>query len=116
MWAARAIVDTCNREYAISVLCDSISQACPYWEHFGEASFIKYLVYYLECDSTRDNSDIEKVLLQRASSENESIALTVKDQLSRLASTGVFVIEYGENVYCDIFDYVKMKKQRKYYQ
>jgi hypothetical protein len=113
MWATRAIVDTCNREYAMGVLCDSISQDCPYWKYFDEANFIKYLIYYLECDSTRDNSDIEKVLLERVSSENENIALTAKDQLSRLASTGVFLIENGENGYCDIFDYVKMKKAKE---
>ena len=104
MYATRALVDTCNREYAMSVLCGSISQDCPYWEYFDEENFIKYLVYYLESDSTRDNSDIEKVLLQRASSENENIALSAKDQLSRLDSTGVFLIENGENGYCDIFD------------
>jgi hypothetical protein len=97
----------------MGVLCDSISQDCPYWKYFDEANFIKYLIYYLECDSTRDNSDIEKVLLERVSSENENIALTAKDQLSRLASTGVFLIENGENGYCDIFDYVKMKKAKE---
>lgn len=113
-YATRALVDTSNREYAMGVLCDSVRKdGCPYWKYFDEANFIKYLIYYLECDSTRDNSDIEKVLLQRVSSENENIALTAKDQLSRLASTGVFLIENGENGYCDIFDYVKMKKAKE---
>lgn len=115
IYATRPIVDTVNREYAIGALSDSVRKGedCPYWKYFDEANFIKYLIYYLECDSTRDNSDIEKVLLERASSENENIALTAKDQLSRLASTGVFLIENGENGYCDIFDYVKMKKAKE---
>jgi hypothetical protein len=114
MYATRALVDTSSREYALGTLCTSvIHDDCPYWKYFDEANFIKYLIYYLECDSKRDNSDIEKVLLERASSENENIALTAKDQLSRLDSTGVFLIESGENGYCDIFDYVKMKKAKE---
>lgn len=115
IYATRPIVDTVNREYAIGALCDGVRKGedCPYWKYFDEANFIKYLIYYLECDSTRDNSDIEKVLLERASSENENIALTAKDQLSRLDSTGVFLIENCENGYCDIFDHIKMKNVKE---
>ena len=111
IYATRPIVDTVNREYAIGALSDGVrkGETCPYWKYFDEKTFIKYLIYYLEFDLTRDKSDIEKILSVRASSENSQIAENAKKQLCSLESTGVFAIEDGENGLIDILHFVRLK-------
>ena len=112
-YATRAVVDTCNREYAEGALCDSVRNECPYWKYFDDEHFVKYLIYYLECDSTRDNSDIEKVLLERASSENKQIAQSAKEMLRDLSSIGSFMIVDSENASVDIFDFINIKNAKE---
>ena len=114
MYATRALVDTSSREYALGTLCTSVLyDDCPYWKYFDDAQFVKYLIYYLEFNQTSDNSDIEKVLLQRASSEDSSIAQSAQEKRAQLVTNGSFMIDDGENGAIDILDYVKMKKAKE---
>lgn len=112
-YASRPEVDTCNREYAIGILCDSIRKykhECPYWKYFNDADFNKYLIYYLETDITLDTSAIEKVLETRASSEDGMISKDASEKIENLRSTGLFKVYNNKNKLVDIFSIAKRKK------